>query len=213
MRPRISIRGLVRPSVGRSVRPSVTRYFLMMRKWPKWCNKLGNVLVTLSNASLGNSRQLWATLGQLLGNSGTHLWANSWPCSKENKIFQEFVFLFLVSCLVYKLQDLGLVSRFCQLKDSGVLQLFVWKIEIVLHSKGIDPLLFLKVFQFFQGWICGWKCLNQCLVPSSGQWGKNWFCCAIFHLNYEKNTKSINSWLRSVSDGWSVLRIDYFIPK
>ena len=69
------------PSVGRSVRPSVTRYFLMMRKWPKWCNKLGNVLVTLSNASLGNSRQLWATLGQLLGNSGTHLWANSWPCS------------------------------------------------------------------------------------------------------------------------------------
>ena len=67
-------------SVGRSVGPSVTRYFLMMWKWPKWFNKLGNVLVTLSNASLGNSRQLWATLGQLLGNSGTHLWANSWPC-------------------------------------------------------------------------------------------------------------------------------------
>ena len=55
----------VGPSVGPSVRPSVTRYFLMMRKWPKWCNRLENVLVTLCDASLGNSRQLWATLGQL----------------------------------------------------------------------------------------------------------------------------------------------------
>ena len=71
MRPRISIRGCVRPSVG----PSVTRYFLMMRNWPKWCNTLGNVLVTLSNASLGNSRQLWTTLGQLWGNLLGNYWA------------------------------------------------------------------------------------------------------------------------------------------
>ena len=62
-----------RVSVRRSVRRSITRYFLMMGKWPKWCDKLGKVLVTLSNASFGN-------YGRLLGNSGTHLWANSWPC-------------------------------------------------------------------------------------------------------------------------------------
>ena len=61
-------------SVGLLVGRSITRFFLMMRKWPKLCNKLGKVC----DASLGNSRQLWAILGQLLGNSGTHLWANSW---------------------------------------------------------------------------------------------------------------------------------------
>ena len=108
MRPRISIRGCVRPSVGRSVGRSVTRYFLMMRKWPKWCNKLGKVLVTLCDASLGNSRQLWATLGQLRDASmgqllalfrfiqiGQKNWTCSRPAKKEKKcrvVLSEFAF-------------------------------------------------------------------------------------------------------------------------
>ena len=70
----------------------------MMEKWPKRCNKLGKVLVTLSNASFGN-------YGRLLDNSGMHLWANSVndivDCDRDKVIIMPASFLFFEFPLRY----------------------------------------------------------------------------------------------------------------